>query len=173
MGRASVVRTAFLGVLLALVLPAIAAAQTRVNSIDVVGNQRVPASTVISLTEINPGDVLSDGEIDDALQRVLASGLFETASVTTTGAGLRIAVVERPTVNLINIEGNRRLSDEELLVLLETAPRRVFSPEVVEADARRLADFYADNARLAATVTPQIIRRSDNRVDLVPVLRLA
>lgn len=142
-------------------------AQTRVNSIDVEGNLRVPDSTVVTFTEITPGQVLSDAEINAALQSVLASGLFETASINTTGTGLRITVVERPTINRINVEGNVRLDDETLLGVISSQPRRVYSPSQAEADAAAIVGAYSDGSRLAATVKPSIIRRPDNRVDLV------
>ena len=145
----------------------IASAQTRVNSIVVEGNQRIPDSTVISLTEFSPGQSVSSDDINDALQRVMGSGLFETATITPLSNGLRVTVVERPTVNRISIEGNRRLDDEELLPLVSSTPRRVYSVAQAEADAAAIADAYTARSRLAARVTPRIIRRSDNRVDLV------
>ena len=166
-------RAAYLGITLWLVFVACcmsmhpAWAQTRINAITVEGNQRVPSSTVISLTEISPGQSVTSDDISDALQRVVASGLFETAEIVPTGSGLRVIVVERPTVNRISIEGNQRLSDEELLPLVTSTPRRVYAPSQAEADAATLADAYAARARLAARVSPRIIRRSDNRVDLV------
>ncbi len=143
------------------------AAQTRVNAIAVEGNLRIPASTIISLAELERGEVASDAQINDAVQRIFNSGLFETVDVVQTGGGLRFVVVERPTINRINIEGNRRLEDEALLSILSSQPRRVYSPTVAEEDASRIADAYAFESRLAATVTPKIIRRSENRVDLV------
>ncbi|MGI9395834.1 MAG: outer membrane protein assembly factor BamA [Boseongicola sp.] len=142
-------------------------AQTRVNAIAVEGNLRIPASTIISLADLERGEVASDAQINDAVQRIFNSGLFETVDVVSTGGGLRIVVVERPTINRINIEGNRRLDDEALSSILNSQPRRVYSPTVAEEDATRIADAYASESRLAATVTPKIIRRSDNRVDLV------
>ncbi len=145
----------------------IATAQTRVGSIAVDGNLRVPDSTVISLMEFEPGQVVSNDDINDSVQRIMASGLFETASVQPSGGGLRVTVVERPTVNRINIEGNQRIEDAELLPFVELTPRRVFSPQQAEADANAIADYYASRARLSATVTPRIIRRSDNRVDVI------
>ncbi len=144
-----------------------ASAQTRVGSISVDGNQRVPDSTVVRLMEFQPGQVVSNDDINDAVQRIMASGLFETASIQPAGGGLRVTVVERPTVNRINIEGNRRLDDEELLPFIELTPRRVYSAQQAEADANAIADYYAARARLSAVVTPRIIRRSDNRVDVV------
>ncbi|WP_413718340.1 outer membrane protein assembly factor BamA [Silicimonas sp. MF1-12-2] len=142
-------------------------AQVQVNSISIDGNLRIPDSTIISLLALERGAVATDGEINDALQRVLASGFFETVEITPTGNGLSVEVVERPTINQISIEGNRRLDDDELLAEITSAPRRVFSPTIAEADAARIADAYTRRSRLAAQVTPKIIRRSDNRVDLI------
>lgn len=146
---------------------AVATAQTRVNSIVVDGNQRIPDSTVISLTEIAPGQVVSADDINDALQRIMESGLFQTAEISPTRGGLRVTVVERPTVNRVSIEGNRRLDDDVLLPLVTSSPRRVYSPQQAESDAAAIADAYTARARLSVGVSPRIIRRSDNRVDLV------
>lgn len=142
-------------------------AQIRVGAISVDGTQRVPASTVLSFANLPAGQVVSDGEINDALQRIMGSGLFETADIATTSGGLVITVVERPTINRISIEGNRRLDDEELLPLVTSSPRRVYTPTGAAGDAATLTDYYAQRSRLAAQVTPKIIRRSNNRVDLV------
>lgn len=162
------IRSAVVGCAIALVLTAsMALAQVRVNSVAIDGNQRIPDSTILSLLGLERGAVASDGEINDALQRIIASGLFETVEITPTGNGLLIEVVERPTINRISIEGNRRLDDEDLLAEISSAPRRVFSPTIAEADAVRIADAYRRASRLAAQVTPKIIRQSDNRVDLI------
>ena len=83
-----------------------AAAQTRVSSISVDGNQRIPDSTVVRLMDFQPGQTVSNDDINDAVQRIMASGLFETADVQPVGGGLRVTVVERPTVNRINIAMN-------------------------------------------------------------------
>ena len=158
---------ALLCTVLLLAAPMIAEAQTRVGAITVEGNQRIPDSTVIRLMEFQPGQVVSNDDINDSVQRVMASGLFETADVRIGGGGLIVTVVERPTVNRINIEGNRRIDDEDLLPLITLSPRRVYSAQQAQADANALAQSYSNRARLSASVTPRIIRRSDNRVDVI------
>lgn len=166
-------RTVFLGWRAVLTTVALVAslagahAQTRVNAIAVDGNQRIPDSTVISLMELQPGQTVSADEINDAVQRIMGSGLFETADIRVAGSGLAVTVVERPTVNRISIEGNRRLDDEELRPLVTLSPRRVYSAQQAQADANAIAQSYANRARLSANVTPRIIQRSDNRVDVV------
>lgn len=154
-------------VVLWLFLAFAAEAQVRVNAIEVEGNQRIPDATIVSLADIQRGAVVSDGQINDALQRIVASGLFEAVDILPQGSGLRIVVVERPTINRISIEGNRRLEDEQLLELISSTPRRVLSPSLVDADAAIISDAYASEARLSVRVSPKIIRRSDNRVDLI------
>ncbi|MBL9053468.1 MAG: outer membrane protein assembly factor BamA, partial [Tabrizicola sp.] len=54
-----------------------------------------------------------------------------------------------------------------LATLIQSQSRRVYSPSAAESDAATIAEAYRVSSRLAATVTPKIIRRSDNRVDLV------
>ncbi|MXX88511.1 MAG: outer membrane protein assembly factor BamA [Boseongicola sp. SB0677_bin_26] len=159
-------RCALLPVLLASFGTAVAA-QIRVDSIVVEGNARLPAESIIDFTGLTSGRTFSDGEINEAVQGVMASGHFETAEIIPTGNGLRIVVSERPTVNVVTIEGNRRLSDDVLLAVITSEPRRVYTPAAAEADAAAIANAYATAARLAARVTPKIIRRSENRVDLV------
>ncbi len=159
-------RTLVLFLFLALGLTG-AFAQTRVNTVVVEGNQRIPDSSVIQLMDLEPGQAVSFDDINDALQRIMGSGLFETADVQPISGGLRVTVVERPTVNRISIEGNRRLDDEELLPVLTLSPRRVFSSQAAQADANAIAEQYAARARISAQVTPRIIQRSDNRVDVV------
>ncbi|QXT38471.1 outer membrane protein assembly factor BamA [Gymnodinialimonas ceratoperidinii] len=159
-------------VVLSLVAVAVPAdAQSfRFNSFDVQGNFRTNDASVLQVAGIEPGSTVTAGQVNDALQRLQNSGLFETVEVAPRGNTLVITVVEYPTINRIAIEGNRRLDDDELLVLLESTPRRVFSPITAERDAAAIAEAYRVTGRLTATATPQIIRRDENRVDLVFVV---
>ncbi|PWR03315.1 outer membrane protein assembly factor BamA [Meridianimarinicoccus roseus] len=142
-------------------------AQASFGQIDVRGNQRIETSTVLTYAGIEPGSPVTAGQINAAKQRLLASGLFESVEVTPARGTLIIEVQEFPTINRISIEGNRRLNDEVLEGLVTSQPRRVYSPSTATADARAIADAYFQAGRLAATVTPKIIVRDQNRVDLV------
>ena len=137
------------------------------DNVEIEGNARVEAATILSFAGISRGVTISAGQLNDAFQRVLSSGLFEDVVLTPRGSTLVIEVAEFPTINQINVEGNRRLKDEVVQSLIASQPRRVYSPSVAEQDAELIAQAYAEQGRLAATVKPSIIRRSDNRVDLV------
>lgn len=137
------------------------------NRVAVSGNQRVDSASVVAFAGISSGQTLTAGELNEAYQRIVNSGLFEAVEINPRGNLLEINVQEWPTVNRINIEGNRRIDDDVLLPVLGSESRRVYSPSQAEADAAAIAEAYALRGRLAATVEPRIIRRSDNRVDLV------
>jgi outer membrane protein insertion porin family len=137
------------------------------NRIVVDGNIRVGDAAVLSRAGIAPGQTLTAGQVNDALQKLQTSGLFETVSVEPQGSTLVITVVELPTINRVSFEGNRRVDDEALSATVQSQERRVLNPAQVERDASAIADAYSSQGRIAARVTPRVIRRSDNRVDLV------
>ena len=153
--------------LIAVLAGAAAAQNFRFTGFEVVGNERVDDASVLTFAGIELGQTVSAGQVNDARQRLQNSGLFESVEVIPQGSVLRIEVREFPTINAIVIEGNRRLNDDALTPLLSSQPRRVFSPSTAEADAAAITEAYRQSGRLAATVTPVIIRRDDNRVDLV------
>ncbi len=156
------------GLIVFLALSGPASAQTlRFSNFDVQGNQRISDANVLTTAGIAPGQTVTAAQVNDALQRLQNSGLFLSVEMQPRGGTLVIAVEEFPTINRISIEGNDRLEDEALLSLLQSTPRRVYSPSVAEQDANNIAAAYREAGRLTATVTPRIIERTDNRVDLV------
>jgi outer membrane protein insertion porin family len=137
------------------------------SNVVIEGNTRVDSATILSYAGISRGEEVSAAGLNDAFQRIANSGLFESVELVPEGGTLVIRVVEYPIVNVISFEGNKRLKDEQLAELIQSEARRVFSPSLAEADAAAIAEAYRVSGRLAATVNPKIIRRSDNRVDLV------
>lgn len=137
------------------------------NAVQIDGNQRVEDGTILSFAGISRGVPISAGELNDAAQRIRNSGLFETVYVTPSGSTLGINVTEWPTVNRISVEGNSKVRDADLLGVVQSQVRRVYSPEQAERDTAAISQVYASKGRINAIVRPSIIRRSDNRVDLV------
>ncbi|MEL6685457.1 MAG: outer membrane protein assembly factor BamA [Pseudomonadota bacterium] len=155
---------------LCLVLLAAGAANAQnfaFNSFNIEGNQRVADGTILTFGGLQPGVGLSTAELNTAGQNIRASGLFESVDLVPQGGTLLIRVVEYPTISRINIEGNARLRDAQLLALVQSQPRRVFTPAQAEADTAAITEAYAQQGRINATVTPRIIPLPDNRVDLV------
>jgi len=156
-----------IGVISLIGTPRAEAQSYRFTSVQISGNQRVDAATILSYAGISRGQTLSAAELNDAYQHIVDSGLFEEVDLQPRGGTLTIKVREYPTINVISIEGNKRLKDADLMKIIRSKSRHVYSPSVAEADAAAITDAYRQAARYAASVTPKIIRRSENRVDLV------
>ncbi|GAA0301774.1 outer membrane protein assembly factor BamA [Rhodovulum strictum] len=151
----------------ATLMPHVVQAQTyRFSAVEVTGNQRVDASTILSYAGIARGEAVSAARLNDAYQAIAASGLFERVELVPRGNTLVISVTEYPTINRIAFEGNSRIKDDDLATIIQSKSRRVYSPSMAEADAAAIVAAYEQQGRLAASVTPKIIRRSENRVDL-------
>lgn len=148
--------------------PQVLLAQSYVfSTVSIEGNERIPSGTILSYAGIAKGQSVSAADLNDAYQNIVNSGLFETVELTPQGGTLVIKVAEYPTINRISFEGNRRIKDDALTAIVKSTSRQVFSPTQAEADAAMISEAYTQQGRLAARVTPRIIRRSDNRVDLV------
>ncbi len=139
----------------------------RFSSITVEGNNRIEYGTVLTRAGLAENQGYSAAELNDAYQALIGSGLFESVEIEPKGARLNIVVVERPTINRITFEGNSRINTDDLRVLVTSQQGRVFNPLKVEQDAAAITEAYSVKGRIAATITPKIIRQSDNRVDLV------
>ncbi len=159
----------FLAICAGVVLaPRAAMAQSyQFSAVEVEGNQRINDASVATLAGISSGQALSAADLNAAYQRVLESGLFRTVDFQPQGNRLLIRVEEWPTINQISVEGNRRIDDDAAMELIQSQPRRVLNPSQIEQDAAALTEAYRAQGRQAATVTPRLIERSDNRVDVV------
>ncbi len=159
----------FLSIAMALmVFPTVSAAQDyRFNAVSVQGNQRIESGTILTYAGIARGETVSAGELNDAYQRIVNSGLFESVEIEPRGGTLVISVKEYPVIIRLAFEGNKRIKDEDLEGFIQSAPRRVLNPAQAEKDAATIAEAYSQQGRIAATATPRIIRRGDNRVDLI------
>ncbi|MBB3994564.1 outer membrane protein insertion porin family [Sulfitobacter undariae] len=145
----------------------VSAQQYQFNTVNIEGNQRIGDSAILSQAGIARGQAVSAGQLNDAYQRLNNSGLFESVAISPQGGTLKITVVELPTINRISFEGNKRIKDDALGAVIGSMSRRVFNPATAEKDANAIAEAYSNDGRIAARVQPKVIKRNQNRVDLV------
>ncbi len=143
------------------------AEQGVVSAIDVEGNQRISADTIRSYMLIAAGEPYSESRVNASLKALYDTGLFRNVSIARKGSALVVKVEENPTVNEVAFEGNHKLTDANLREVVQLRARSVFTPAAAEADRQRILAAYAGKARFAATVTPEIIKLPDNRVNVV------
>jgi outer membrane protein insertion porin family len=138
-----------------------------IQSIKIVGAQRIEPGTIESYMLVQPGDPFDPDRLDRTLKTLYATGLFQDVSLQRQGDTLVVTVVENPIVNRVAFEGNHKLDDNQLRAVVQLRSRGVYTPALAEADRQRLIQLYAQHARYDTHITPQIIRLDQNRVDVV------
>ncbi len=138
-----------------------------IAAINVIGNHRIESDTVSSYMVVQPGEPFDPQAINESLKTLYATGLFSSVSIRRDGNDLDVTVAENPTVNQVFFSGNKVLTDKDAQAAITLKSRTVFTPAGAEADRRALLDAYAKRGYYSATVTPNIIRLPDNRVNVV------
>ncbi len=138
-----------------------------IRSIDVQGNRRIEDESVRSYMKIAPGQRYNARLVDESLKALFATGLFSDVTIRRRGSSLVVKVVENPIINRVAFEGNRKLKDKDLKSIIEMRPRTVFTRAKVQSDVRRITEQYRRTGRFTAHVEPKVIRRPQDRVDLV------
>jgi outer membrane protein insertion porin family len=156
-----------LGVLLIGLTPGVAFAAPGATQIVVEGNRRVDADTIRHYFKAGPGEHLDADKINAGIKALYASGLFQDIHVTTQGDRVIVTVVEAAVIDRLVFEGNHRMKDEQLQGEIQSKARSALSRAAVQADTQRIIEIYQRNGRFDVTVTPQIIDRPNNRVDLI------
>ncbi|MBN9073912.1 MAG: outer membrane protein assembly factor BamA [Rhizobiales bacterium] len=147
---------------------AVSAAEAAVVSrIEVRGNQRVDSETVRGYLGISPGKPFSNADIDDAVKRLFATGLFSDVRVNQVGSTLVVEVSQLKVVNQVLFQGNKKIKDAALAAQVQLKPRSTFSQSTLDADVDTVKQAYSRIGRDDATVTAQVIDLGENRVNVV------
>jgi outer membrane protein insertion porin family len=141
--------------------------QGRIAAIDVVGNRRIAASTIRSYMLVQPGSAFSSNDVNLSLKTLYATGLFKSVSITRQGNDLVVHVKENPIVNAVYFQGNHAVTDKDMKGAIALKPNAVFTPAEAAAARKAILALYASKSHYDATVTPEIIKLPENRVNVV------
>ncbi len=138
-----------------------------VRQIKVDGLQRVERETVLSYVNVNPGDDVDSERLNVAFKKLYTTGLFSDVSFNITGDVLNIKVDENPIINKRFFDGNNKVDDKMLESEVQLCPRSIYTTAKVQEDVQRILSIYKRVGRYAAAVEPKVIKRDQNRVDLI------
>jgi outer membrane protein insertion porin family len=138
-----------------------------IQSIAVIGTQRLEADTVRSYIRLRAGQAWTQVAADQALKDLYATELFADVSIRNANGDVTIEVRENPVINRIILEGNKRLKNDKIEPEIKLAPRQIYSRSKVRADVARIVELYKRQGRFAAAVEPKLVQLDQNRVDIV------
>ena len=139
-----------------------------VRAVEVEGLKRVEQDTVLSYINVPTGQTVSQEKLDDSLKQLYNTGLFTDIVFDVKNNGLlTIRVIENPIVNQRYFDGNDKVSDEMLEKEVALNSGSIYDQAKVQEDVQRILQVYKRTGRYATSVVPKIIKRDQNRVDLI------
>jgi len=146
-----------------------AALPFEVNDIRLEGLQRVEPGVVFRNFPVTAGDQLSRQQLSDAVRNLFRSGYFADVQAERDGDVLVLKLQERPSVALINIDGNDVIKEEDLLNGLQQSGLQegdVFRRAALDQISLDLLRVYTSQGRYGADINTEVEPLSGNRVQL-------
>ena len=138
-----------------------------VGDIKVEGLQRISEGTVFNYLPVNIGDQLDARRVREALRALYATGFFRDVEINRDGNTLVIAVLERPSLESIEIKGNKDIKTEDLQKSLRNvglSAGKTFNRSTLEEVTQYLTDQYYSRGKYAVTIDSKVEDLADNRV---------
>ena len=138
-----------------------------VSRIDVSGNTRMDAESIRILADVKPGDNVGTQRTNEIAKKLQSSGYFSKINVRMSGNVLKIDITESPIVSTVTVEGNDKVSTDDLKKEIRTRERGSYDTSVIGADVQRMLTIYQRQGYFGTKIEPQKIDLGDNRVNVV------
>ena len=140
-----------------------------VSDIRIIGLQRVSTGSIFNVIPISVGDRIDIRKSNDIVRSLFSTEQFDDIQIGKDGNTLIITVVERPSISLIEISGNKALKTEQLLESLDGVGIKegeVYKRSTLEKVKSELVRSYASNGRYGADVEINEIFKPRNRLEI-------
>ncbi|MBQ4833006.1 outer membrane protein assembly factor BamA [Pseudoalteromonas sp. MMG010] len=141
-----------------------------VEDLKVDGLQRVALGAALTHIPINVGDNVDDYTISKTIKSLYRSGHFDNIKVLRDGNNVIFKVTERPTISLIEFEGNDDIKDEQLTDSLNQQDIRQGEPldkTVLDNIEKGLIEFFHSIGKYNAKIDISVTKLPRNRVKLL------
>ena len=141
----------------------------RIADIRVDGLQRISEGNVFSFIPVEVGDTLTPSLARSTIRDLYRTGFFDDISLARDGDVLVISLTERPAITAINIEGNRQISNDDLMPALANigiAEGEIFNQLELDRVRQELIQQYFSRGYYGVEVESTVNRLQRNRVSL-------
>jgi len=145
-----------------------------VSDLQFKGLQRVTIGAALLSLPIREGDVVDDYDLSQAIKKLYSTSYFESIQLFRDESVLIFKVKERPTISAIELTGNNKLSEEQILDSLKSSSIKVgdtLDRTTLTSIEKSLEDFYHSVGKYSAQVETIITPLPRNRVSVQFVFR--
>jgi outer membrane protein insertion porin family len=138
-----------------------------VGDIRVEGLQRLTEGTVFNYLPVNIGDRLNAQRMREAIRALYATGFFRDVELRRDGNTLVVAVLERPSLESVEIKGNKDIKTEDLQKSLRQvglSAGKTLNRSTLEEVTQFLTDQYYSRGKYAVSIDTKVEDLPNNRV---------
>ncbi|MCP5463466.1 MAG: outer membrane protein assembly factor BamA [Deltaproteobacteria bacterium] len=156
-----------------LLFPQIALAGARVKSINFVGLQSVPESSVRSRISTQEGSEYSSKIIQSDIKKLYESGLFSDVSVkkrnASGGIDLSFQLIEKRSIGKLTFKGNKKLKAKELKAALKVTELELLDMARVAETKAAIRKLYEEKGYYLVDINTEIepFDADNNQVELI------
>ncbi len=164
-------RWVVLGLALLLSLATTLPAQTpRIDRVEIRGNQRVEEQAIRVQLRARPGATFDEAMVDEDVRALWRTGFFDRVeadwSVENGQHVLTYRVRERPFIKEVAIEGQKKISKEDIDAALKIRPNTILDVNKIQRGIEEVKKLYAKKGYLDARVDYKTEPLPDNQVRL-------
>jgi outer membrane protein insertion porin family len=138
-----------------------------VSNIRIEGLQRISEGTIYNYLPVNIGDHLNAQRVREAMRALYTTGFFRDVELRRDGTVLIVAVAERPSLESVDIKGNKDIKTEDLQKSLRNvglAAGKTFDRSTLDEVTQYLTDQYYSRGKYAVQIDTKVENLPDNRV---------
>ena len=119
-----------------------------VTAVTVTGNSTISERTILAVTKLKPGEVLTSDAVKQDMQAIYDLGSFFDVVVNFTGVpeGVKVvyAVKENPVLSDIVIAGNTKVTTDKIKELIGVKPHTLINTKTLNDNMRAVEQYYHD-----------------------------
>ncbi len=143
-------------------------------TIGVKNNRAISEATILSKIKLKPGDKFSQDILNDDLKRLYALGYFTDVSMDIEdykeGVMITIIVEEKPLVEEVIFEGNRKITTRALRKVIQTKSQEMLNYSKLSQDINELKSFYSGHGFQKVAIKYEIQTDKETNTAQVKIL---
>ena len=139
---------------------------SEIKKVIITGNIRVSSSTIESLVD-KKVSIVDSIYINNLTKKIYDTDFFSDVKISYNQDILTIAVLENSVVNFFYIDGLKDDDLDKVNKIVSLKENAIFSVSKLKKDIEIIKDYFKSIGYYMATVNPEVIKISDNKINLI------
>ena len=144
----------------------------KINSIDVVGNERISKDTIILFSKISKNDEIKNkNQLNKIFKDIYSTNFFSNVEINFENNVLTIKVVENPIINKVEFKGikSQKLQDQ-IYKSLKLKNKSSFAEKIASKDLTNIKNSLKSSGFYFSEVQLKIKENQNNSINLYMIL---